>query len=136
MPRHPGGRPSKFKTRYCQELIDYFKIPNPNPGNPQAMAYYPTMDGFCCLIGITPQTITDWCKAHEEFSQAYAIAQSYGRQQLVHGGLTEKYNSNFARFVGINIGMISEHTKAETVNQNTHSFPAGINVTFVSADRS
>lgn len=132
MPRkkHPGGRPTKYKPEYCQDLIDYFRVPRPDPANPQSMAYFPTLDGWCCTIGITRQTISDWVKVHPEFSHSYDISQQLGRNQLMHGGLSEKYNASFAKFVGVNLGMISEHTKTESkVDANVNV--TGININFV-----
>ena len=126
---HPGGRPTKYKERYCQELVDYFTVPMPDPGNPHSMCYYPTFYGFCARINVDDEIIADWCKAHEEFHRAYKKACNLAKNQLVHGGLTNKYNSNFAKFVGANIGMVSENTKAE-VNQSV-SYPTGISIRFI-----
>lgn len=130
MGRH-FGRPTKYRPRYCQDLIDYFKVPTPEPGNPHAMAYYPTMYAFAARIGVSDETIADWCKKYPDFLRAYSTAQQLGRAQLVHGGLNEIYNSNFAKFVGINVGLISEHSKAETVNQNINTYPTGITISFI-----
>jgi hypothetical protein len=116
------GRPTKYRPEFCQDIIDYFK-------KGETGGYYPTLDGFCCTISCTPQMITDWCGEHPEFKQAKEAAQVFGRQQLVQGALTNRYNANFARFVGINLGMISENSQAKVAN--THEFPSGININFV-----
>ena len=123
------GRPTKYKPSYCQDLVNYFTIPTPTIGNPRAMEYYPTMYGFCARIGVDDEIIADWCKKWPDFHRAYKTACNLAKNQLVHGALSNKYNSNFAKFVGVNIGMISEHTKAEVAN--THEFPTGININFV-----
>lgn len=128
MPRS-RGRPSKYKPEYCQDLIDYFRVPRPDPANPNSMAYFPTMYGFAARVGVSDETIADWCKKYPDFLRAYTIAQQLGRNQLIHGGLSEKYNASFAKFVGVNMGMISEHSKAEVAN--THTFPSGININFI-----
>jgi len=130
------GRPTKYKPHYCQDLIDYFTVPRPDLGNPQGMVYFPTMYGFAARVGVSDETIAEWCHHYPDFSRAYTIAQQLGRNQLIHGGLTEKYNASFAKFVGVNMGLISEHSKSENVNQNINTFPSGIQVHFISTDRS
>lgn len=132
---HAGGRPTKYRPHYCQDLIDYFTVPRPDPGNPQGMVYFPTMYGFAGRIGISDDTIADWCKKYPEFLRAYTIAQQLGRNQLIHGGLSEKYNASFAKFVGVNMGLISEHSKNESVNTNINTYPQGITVNFVQSDK-
>lgn len=55
LPKHAGGRPTKYKEEYCEEIVQF-------------MAQGFSMTAFAGSIGVGRQTITDWANEHEEFS--------------------------------------------------------------------
>ncbi len=95
-----GGRPTDYKEEYCEEIIDYFKT----------CEEFPTLAGFCAKIGICKQTMHTWAKQHSEFLDAIRKTKAMQEQKLVAGGLSEKYNASFARFVAMNYVGMTEQT--------------------------
>lgn len=81
------GRPTIYKTEYCQKLLDVFA----EGGDPPE---------FCSLIGICERTFYYWKENHEEFASAFdyaeTLAKNFYLKQLRNQGLSlEKYpNSN------------------------------------------
>lgn len=62
-PKHPGGRPTKYEPRYCDEMIDF-------------MAQGYSIGAFAGHIRITRRTLLNWKKDFPEFADAYEIAQA------------------------------------------------------------
>lgn len=52
--KNPGGRPSKYDTKYCQMLIDHMS---------QGLSY----ETFAGLIGVTRDCLYKWEQKHDEF---------------------------------------------------------------------
>ena len=57
----PGGRPTKYDPKYCEELIEHM-----NEGY--------SFESFAGRIGVTRSTIYEWAKVNEQFSDAKSIA--------------------------------------------------------------
>lgn len=72
--KHPGGRPSKYKPKYCQEIIDCGKRGD-------------TLVHFANSILVTKQTLHEWASVHPEFYDALSISKS----------LNEEYWLNLAK---------------------------------------
>lgn len=53
----PGGRPTKYKNRYCQALDEHMK---------EGFSY----SSFAGLIGVHLDTLYAWERKHPEFSEA------------------------------------------------------------------
>ena len=62
IPPAKNGRPSKYKKRYCKDLIDW-------------MSRGKSIAGFCAHIKVSRPTIYEWRANHVEFSIAYGIAK-------------------------------------------------------------
>lgn len=58
----PGGRPSKYKKKYCQMLIDH-------------MSNGLSFSSFGCSIDVNRDTLFQWEKDHKEFSDAKSIGR-------------------------------------------------------------
>ena len=54
---HPGGRPSKYKEAYCNEVITH-------------MAEGASLTSFAAEIGVARSSINEWMEKHPEFSEA------------------------------------------------------------------
>lgn len=61
IPPAKNGRPSKYKKRYCKDIIEW-------------MSKGKSVAGFCAHIGIGRASIHDWRVKHSEFSVAYDAA--------------------------------------------------------------
>ena len=53
----PAGRPTKYDSKYCQELIDHM-----SEGN--------SIMSFATKVGVCEDTVYEWFKVYEEFSVA------------------------------------------------------------------
>ncbi len=59
--KRPTGRPSKYKTEYCEQLIEH-------------MASGLSFESFAGVIEVNVDTLHEWAKVHEEFSDAKRLA--------------------------------------------------------------
>lgn len=124
-PKHPGGRPTKYKPEYCQAILDYF---NKSATTVKQKTYVtkngteiveevekanamPTIEGFARSIEINTESVTNWVKDHEEFSDAYLRAKAMQKDILIENGLKGLYNSQFATFVAINCTDMRQKTE-------------------------
>jgi len=119
--KHPGGRPTLYDPKYCQEIIDYFSIPAtatlkrkitrgkavieeeyqaPNP--------LPLFEDFASSIGVHVDTLQEWKKVHPEFSVAYAHAKQRQKAILIKNGTLGNYQPQFTIFVAKNIAGMSD----------------------------
>ena len=113
--KHPGGRPSKYNPVYCFKLLAYFEaggrgffkpivVSNgANAGSEivdhdmgQLPAYF---EGFAHHIGVTHDTLLEWCKVHPEFSESYKKAKAIQLRQLADGLLSQQYSAAGAIFL-------------------------------------
>lgn len=133
-PKHPGGRPTKYKEEYCESIIKYFDIP------PQQTVYkktyyadgtlksedpivlpvqFPTLQGFAHDIGVNVDTMIEWCKVHEKFSEAYTHAKALQERTWLTNAMGGLYNAQFAQFYGKNC--LGYKDKTEVDNKVTIS---------------
>lgn len=115
--KHPGGAPTKYKKEYCEEIINFFRI-EPYETKIQREFFsdgslrsekvviiptkFPTFQDFSDSIGVHIDTLNEWCKVHEEFSEAYARAKQLQEKIWLINGMNGQYNSQFAIFFGKN----------------------------------
>lgn len=112
-----GGQPTKYRTEYCQQLIDYFSIDptkitadetvSSADGDkliarrmPQRM---PWLEGFARKIGVHRNTLRDWCDLHPEFAEAYETAKDLQREFIVDVALSGAAPASFAIFTMKNV---------------------------------
>lgn len=57
MAKNPEGRPSKYRPEYCSELIVH-------------MAKGLSFESFAAVVAVNRDTLHEWCKVHEAFSDA------------------------------------------------------------------
>ena len=83
--KHPGGRPSKYKPAYCQQVIELGK-----EGKSQVQ--------IACELNVDPKSLRDWAEAHEEFSlaltRAKAFEQAWWEDMGMKGLIADKFNAN------------------------------------------
>lgn len=118
MPKHPGGRPTKYKPEYCQTLIEFFDV---EPYEDKPLEHYgkdgevkwtdykrmanklPTLRNFAKEIGVSFDTVYEWVKQHKKFSDAFTQAKDLQKWFLIENGLNGCYNPMFAIFTAKNI---------------------------------
>lgn len=115
--KNKGGRPTKYKKEYCEQIVEYFRVP------PEIIEYkreyyqngnlkseypivrgneFPTFQGFADKIGVNIDTLNEWCNVHPKFSEAYTHAKSLQEKIWLTNGMTGLYNAQFAQFFGKN----------------------------------
>lgn len=114
---YAGGRPSKYKEEYCEKILEYFKK------TPYKTEYkeeyfvdgslkskvpiitateFPTFQGFADEIEVHIDTLNEWCKVHEKFSEAYMRAKQLQEKIWLVNSMQNLYNAQFAQFFGKN----------------------------------
>lgn len=121
-PKHAGGRPTKYKKRYCQDLIEYFsidptKIINVEYTNKKGETWTKEelaanslrfLSAFGRSIGVCHDTLLEWCTVHPEFSASYVHAKAMQKEHLIECGLLGLYSGRFAVFTAKNIAGMRE----------------------------
>lgn len=73
-PRHPGGRPTSYKTEFCERVVEL-------------MAEGRSLDGCAALLGVHPDSLYVWQNLHPEFSEAIragrAAATTFWETRLI-----------------------------------------------------
>lgn len=107
------GRPTAYRPEYCQQLIDYFSVDpmeiikdaevDGKVKLERLPAKMPWFAGFARKIGVNIDTLHEWKKNYEEFSEAYKIAKELQREFLVEIGLSGKTSASFVIFTMKNV---------------------------------
>jgi hypothetical protein len=112
------GRPTKYKTAYCSQIIDYFTQPlytervksrvTTKSGNVtehlELLGNPPKWFGaFAYSIGVTQATLLSWTKTNPDFLSAYTRAKELQAEHIRALANMNIYNSNFAQFTMVNI---------------------------------
>lgn len=108
---------SKFKARYTDDMYEYFNRPATSVEEVPVYnkdgiyvrmdkivvaAEYPTFEGFATSIGVTTDTLRNWCEENDRFRHCYAWARERQKGILMVNTIGGHYNANFAKFVAIN----------------------------------
>lgn len=120
----PAGRPTKYKSEYCQALVDFF---GQDPYEEREIEHYgkdgevkwadiklmprklPSLVDFAKSIKVGISTVYDWINPkhasyQKEFSETFTHkAKKLQKWALIQGGLMGVYNPAFAKFVAVNI---------------------------------
>jgi hypothetical protein len=110
------GRPTAYQEDYCQQIISHFdqplyvdKIKEVASGGravkiteekPNSM---PTFESFAGKIGVTHNTLRNWCKEYPDFLSAYSYCKDIQKKFIIEHGMMGNYNPGFAKFVAINV---------------------------------
>lgn len=102
--KNKGGRPSTYKPEYVQMLLKYLEQkPTFTKTGAIKKANFPSLVGFAILVGVHRDTLHEWTKEHEEFSDAYKKARDYQENYLTELGLADKLSTPFAIFTAKNV---------------------------------
>lgn len=107
----------KYKEEYCEQLIEFFSGPDTEvhykevfdrQGNVVSRtsivmaAEYPTFERFAAKIGVTTQTLLEWCQRYPRFLSCYARAKELQLGKLTSNALRGLYNPIYAKFEAVN----------------------------------
>lgn len=135
--KNAGGRPSKYKPEYCQQIEAFFDV---KPYYDKELPHYgkegelkwvdykrmanplPTLIKFARSIKVNYSTVYRWQNEKDgafqpEFKEAYARAKDLQKEFLIENGLNDCYNAGFAKFVAINI---TDMTDTPLVDNTKH----------------
>lgn len=134
--KHAGGRPTKYKAEYCEQLLQHFDI---EPWEEREIPHYktvegervvawtdykimpvrmPTLRGFAKIIGLGISTLYDWInKEHasfvQEFSDAFTYARDIRKEWLIDVGLSGTAPPASFKFVAVNCTDMRDKTETE-----------------------
>lgn len=83
------GRPTKYTKETPRRVMKYIK-------NCNQKHKLPTIEDLASELGIGTRTLYAWETEYSEFQQTMDMLRDAQRDQLVRGGLTNKFNSSFA----------------------------------------
>lgn len=86
------GRPTDYKPEYIDVLNTYVS----------EYESFPTLAGFCHLIGIHREIMWDWQRKHKDFASAINKAIEAIDGRLAEGTLKGEYNPAYAQFYARN----------------------------------
>ena len=105
MSKNKGGRPTKYREEYCEQMIEYFdqepyKVDCNGKKDPNE---FPTFSRFAVDIGVNRDTLKEWRNVHPLFSAAYKKCKELQRHILMTNGLMGLYAPAFACFTAKNV---------------------------------
>ena len=110
MAKNKGGRPTKYKSNYC-DLTKYL-------ASCKAKGDLPSICGYAVYLGVAEQTVENWGKKNKEFLGSLGKLLSISKQTLMNKGLKGKYNSTIAKLI-----LSSDHGMRERLDQTSGDKP-------------
>lgn len=116
--KHAGGRPTKYKSEYCQGIIDFFTVQTYRQvltketikASGEIVREYMERGGdlkflsqYARNIGVTHDCMLKWCNVHPEFLLAYNAAKDLQKEHLIQNGVQGNFNPAFTIFTAKNI---------------------------------
>ena len=120
------GRPTKYKTQYCKDIVKYFDVPYfvkrkeiqiikgiPVEVEKDVPNRIPLLEGFARSIGVHVDTAIEWTKVHREFSEAYRTAKGLQKEMLVYLSANNYINPTYAVFLTKNITDLKDRVETD-----------------------
>lgn len=122
-----AGRPTKYKEEYCKMMFDFFDIEHTyvdyktiidSKGIEKTIEVekpniLPTFEKFSVSIGVTRDTLNEWCKVHPEFSYTYKKCKELQKDMLNDLAMRGFYNPTYTIFVAKNITDMKDKVEQE-----------------------
>lgn len=119
-----AGRPTIFTNEYIEkakkyletcvdEIEEYHKTRGEKSDGYERLVRVrlPTIEGLAVFMGINKDTIYEWCKVNEEFSDVIEQLRATQADRLVNNGLSGDYNPNIAKV------LLTKHGYREGIEQ-------------------
>ena len=122
MTSKPFGRPTKYRTHFCQDLMDYIEVNpyenmfKPPTAEPQRTPKFPTIQAFANSIGVCMDTIKNWERKHADFFGTVKKAECYQAQYLIEAASAGFIDRGFSVFMAKNLTEWNDRGKADFVN--------------------
>ena len=98
------GRPTKYKEEYCQDIIKWFDREATTLESGKIIPCdIPLIGDYALRLGISRDTLHEWCRVHPEFSDSFKRAKDIQRSILVRLGMKGLYNPSFSVFAAKNM---------------------------------
>lgn len=135
--KHPGGRPSLYEEKYCEEIVEFFTrepftpiliendegetvVATNKNGQPMLKPCpLPTLEGFAIKIGVHRETLNNWAVKNPKFFDAIKKAKDRQKEILVQNGLVGAYEKVFAIFVAKNVTDMSDKQELDINEKHT-----------------
>jgi len=133
--KRAGGRPTKYKPEYCQQIIDFFdvepyedvEIPHYHPGTKKVVwtdkkrmpRKLPTLRDFGKSVAVDYSTVWNWTQEHKEFFDAVTRAEELRKDFLIQNGLQGLYNPKAFTFVAVNLTDMRDKKEQTTTSAVT-----------------
>lgn len=136
MAKHAGGRPSKYRPKFVNDIVKYFSVhpytvnTRPDGSKHREPCDLPTFEGWASSHGVHIDTLQQWQKDHEEFSVAVKVCRAKQKEILTINGLNGLYSSSFCQFCCKNYaGMVDKQEVDQTINGSVAV--SGISIKFI-----
>lgn len=111
--KKPTGRPTKYNQKYCKEIVAYFDVDatrivedmrrDGSITERRVANTMPTFTKFARKINVNTDTLAEWRKKHQEFSEAYKRCKELQEEFLINIGLSGVTSASFVIFTMKNI---------------------------------
>lgn len=116
-----GGRPSEYSEEIlvkANEYLDSCEDEEVEKGSDERPVYsikvkLPTKGGLARYLGVARDTLYEWAKIHEEFSDIMEALSAEQEDKLINNGLSGDYNPTIAKV------LLSKHGYKEASEQET-----------------
>lgn len=121
------GRPSNYSETIIPKMYEFFNRPLYRTVNREQKTKFgskiievevpnsmPTFEAFAIdVLGHSTEVFRDWKVKFPDFLQAYKACKETQKKFLVEHGLMGNYNSNFAKFIALNVTDLKDDPKDE-----------------------
>lgn len=127
------ARPTKYKKEFCKKMYDFFNIEhtylkeintidkdgNEKTSYREVANQLPTFERFAVITGVCRDTLDQWRKDYEEFSDTYKKCKDLQKDMLNDLAMRGFYNPTYTMFVAKNI---TDMTDKQIVDTNIKSY--------------
>lgn len=107
------GRPTKYTRETPRRVMKYIK-------KCQEKSDFITIEHLASELGVGTRTLYAWEKEYSEFQHTMDMLRDAQRDQLIRGGIQNKYNARFASFLlKANHGMQDRQPPINATQNNT-----------------
>ena len=128
MPKHAGGRPSKYDPVFIEKVDEYLKDnqdiwkeyhktrgEKSDSYERYVQVKLPTVERFARYIDVNETTLYEWAGLYPEFSNALEKIVEEQKHRLMEEGLGNNYNPAIAKLI-----LSSNHGMAEKEDKNVN----------------
>lgn len=93
------GRPTEYTPLFVDKVQEYIDLNQDTTGDGKLKVKLPTIEGFAVFIGVNKDTLYEWSKRHQDFSDALSILKTEQQERLINKALGNEYNSTIAKLI-------------------------------------